>query len=546
MSDAASEIATLRAELAAQTARAQAAERDLAQARALASCTDAMIQELKLEIAKLRRDRYGISSERRARLIDQLELQLEELEAAATEDAMAVEQAAAVDKTGTVRAFTRRKPVRKPFPEHLPRERVVIEAPTSCACCGSDRIVKMGEDVTDTLEVIPRQWKVIQTVREKFTCRACEKISQPPAPFHPTPRGWAGPNLLAMVLFEKFGQHQPLNRQAERYAKEGVEISLSTLADQVGACAVALQPIQALIRAHVLGAERLHADDTTVPLLAKGGTQTARLWTYLRDDRPFGGGAPPAALYHFSTDRRKEHPTRHLAGWTGILQADAYGGYNDLYHASHKPAPVLSALCWSHARRKFFELADIKATARKGRSVAEEISPIALEAVKRFDAIFDAEREINGLTTEARYDARQRLVRPMVQDLHDWLRSERAQMSKHNPVAKAINYMFEEEGRWEAFTRFLDDGRICLTNNAAERALRGIALGRKAWLFAGSPRGGDRAAFMYSLIVTAKMNDIDPQAWLADVLDRLPDMPLSRLPELLPWHWKAKHMAQAA
>ena len=551
MSDAASEIATLRAELAAQTARAQAAERDLAQARALASCTDAMIQELKLEIAKLRRDRYGISSERRARLIDQLELQLEELEAAATEDAMAVEQARAADKTGTVRAFTRRKPVRKPFPEHLPRERVVIEAPTSCACCGSDRIVKMGEDVTDTLEVIPRQWKVIQTVREKFTCRACEKISQPPAPFHPTPRGWAGPNLLAMVLFEKFGQHQPLNRQAERYAKEGVEISLSTLADQVGACAVALQPIQALIRAHVLGAERLHADDTTVPLLAKGGTQTARLWTYLRDDRPFGGGAPPAALYHFSTDRRKEHPTRHLAGWTGILQADAYGGYNDLYHASHKPAPVLSALCWSHARRKFFELADIKAAvfkngARKGRSVAEEISPIALEAVKRFDAIFDAEREINGLTTEARYDARQRLVRPMVQDLHDWLRSERAQMSKHNPVAKAINYMFEEEGRWEAFTRFLDDGRICLTNNAAERALRGIALGRKAWLFAGSPRGGDRAAFMYSLIVTAKMNDIDPQAWLADVLDRLPDMPLSRLPELLPWHWKAKHMAQAA
>jgi transposase len=396
------------------------------------------------------------------------------------------------------------------------------------------------------LEVIPRQWKVVQTVREKFTCRDCERISQPPAPFHPTPRGWAGPNLLAMVLFEKFGQHQPLNRQAERYAKEGVEISLSTLADQVGACAVALRPIHDLIRAHVLGAERLHADDTTVPLLAKGGTQTARLWTYLRDDRPFAGGAPPAALYYFSTDRRKEHPTRHLAGWTGALQADAYGGYNDLYHASHRPAPVLSALCWSHARRKFFELADIKATARKGRSVAEEISPIALEAVKRFDAIFDAEREITGLTAEARHDARQRLVRPMVQDLHDWLRAERARMSKHNPVAKAINYMFEEDGRWDAFTRFLDDGRICLTNNAAERALRGVALGRKAWLFAGSPRGGDSAAFMYSLIVTAKMNDVDPQAWLADVLARLPDMPLSRLSELLPWNWKRCMIAKAA
>ena len=340
-----------------------------------------------------------------------------------------------------------------------------------------------------------------------------------------------------MVLFEKFGQHQPLNRHAERYAKEGVEISLSTLADQVGACAVALLPIHDLIRAHVLGAERLHADDTTVPLMAKGGTQTARLWTYLRDDRPFAGGAPPAALYYFSTDRRMEHPTRHLAGWTGILQADAYGGYNGVYDAAHKPAPVLSALCWSHARRKFFELADIKATARKGRSVAEEISPIALDAVKRIDAIFDAERGITGLVAAARRDARQRQVAPMVDDLHDWMRAERARMSKHNPVAKAINYMLHEDGRWDAFTRFLDDGRICLTNNAAERALRGIALGRKAWLFAGSSRGGERAAFMYSLIVTAKMNDVDPQAWLADVLARLPDMPISRLPELLPWNW---------
>ena len=283
-----------------------------------------------------------------------------------------------------------------------------------------------------------------------------------------------------------------------------------------------------------------------MPLLAKGGTKTAGLWTYLRDDRPFGGGAPPAALYSFSTDRRKGHPTRHLTGWTGILQADAYGGYNDLYRHDHKPAPVRSAPCWAHAWRKVFELADIKATASKGKKVAEEISPIAREAVKRFDAIFDIEREINGLTAEARHDARQRLVRQMVGDLHDWLRSERARMSKHNPVAKAINSMFEEDGRWTAFTRFLDDGRICLTNNAAERALRGIALGRKAWLFAGSPRGGERAAFMHSLIVTAKMNDADPQSWLADVLGRLPDMPLSRLLELLPWNWKARHMAAAA
>ena len=543
MSETPSEIAVLRAALAAAEARAATAEEELTQARAVVSASDAMIRHLQLQIAKLRREQFGHSAERHARLIEQLEMQLEDLETDLGQDRAKTD--AAVAKT-TVAAFERRRPARKPFPEHLPRERVVVEAPAACTCCGSTRIVKMGEDITETLEVIPRQWKVIQTVREKFTCRECEKISQPPAPFHPTPRGWAGPNLLAMVLFEKFGQHQPLNRQAERYAKEGVEISLSTLADQVGACAVALQPIHDLIRTHVLGAERLHADDTTVPLMAKGGTRTARLWTYVRDDRPFAGGAPPAALYSFSTDRRMVHPTRHLAGWTGILQADAYGGYNGVYDAARKPAPVLSALCWSHARRKFFELADIKTTARKGRPIAEDISPIALEAVKRIDAIFDVEREITGLTAEVRHDARQRLVRPMVEDLHDWMRAERARMSKHNPVAKAINYMLDEDGRWAAFSRFLDDGHICLTNNAAERALRGVALGRKAWLFAGSSRGGDRAAFMYSLIVTAKMNDVDPQAWLADVLARLPDMTLSRLPELLPWNWQRGLIVKAA
>lgn len=349
MSEATSEIAVLRAALAAAEARASAAERELTQARAVVSASEEMIQHLRLQIARLRRDQYGHSAERQARLIEQLEMRLEDLETDLADDRAKAEATA---PKAVVAAFERRRPARKPFPDHLPRERVVIEAPSACTCCGSARIVKMGEDVTESLEVIPRQWKVIQTVREKFICRDCERISQPPVPFHPTPRGWAGPNLLAMILFEKFGQHQPLNRQAERYAKEGVEISLSTLADQVGACAVALQPIHDLIRVHVLGAERLHADDTTVPLLAKGGTQTARLWTYLRDDRPFAGGAPPAALYYFSTDRRKEHPTRHLTGWTGILQADAYGGYNDLYHASPRPAPVLSALCWSHARRK--------------------------------------------------------------------------------------------------------------------------------------------------------------------------------------------------
>ncbi len=275
MSDAALEIARLRAALAAETARAEAAESELVQVRATVSCSEAMIKELKLEIAKLRRDKYGVSSERTARLLDQLELQLEELEATATEDALAAEKAAS--DTTTVTSFTRCKPGRKQFPDHLPRERVVVEAPTRCDCCGSDRIVKLGEDITDTLEVVPRQWKVIQTVREKFTCRDCEKISQPPAPFHAIPRGWAGPSLIAMIMFEKFGQHQPLNRQAERFAREGVELSLSTLADLVGHATVALAPVHALLEQHVLAAGRLHGDDTTVPLLARGGTKTARL-----------------------------------------------------------------------------------------------------------------------------------------------------------------------------------------------------------------------------------------------------------------------------
>lgn len=528
------EISRLRTALAASEARAAAAEADLAQVRAVVSTSEAMISHLKLEIAKLQREQYGQRSGRGARLIDQMELQLEELEADATEDEIAAERA--VPKTTSVAAFERRRPARKAFPDHLPRERVVIEPPTVCFHCGSERIVKMGEDKTETLEQIPRRWKVVQTVREKFTCRECEKISQPPAPFHATPRGWAGPNLLASILFEKFGQHQPLNRQAERYAREGVDLSLSTLADQVGACAVALQPLHDLIRSHVLAAGRLHGDDTTVPLLARGATRQTRLWTYVRDDRPFAGGAPPAALFFFSPDREKTNPNRHLAGWQGTLQADAYGGYNDLYRADRAPGPIISALCWSHARRKFFELADIAGNVRKGKP-AYEISPVALEAVARIDALLDIERGINGKSAEERLAVRQEHSRPLLEGLHDWLLAQRGQMSKHNPVTKVINYMFEKEGRWQAFTRFLDDGRLCLTNNAAERALRGAALGRKSWLFAGSQRGGERAAFMYSLIVTAKMNDIDPQLWLADVLARMPDMPISRLPELLPWNW---------
>jgi transposase len=295
-----SDIAAAHAMILAERAARLAAEAERDQSRSAASQADALVAHLSLEIEKLKRTLYGVRSESKQRLLEQLELQLEDAQAAATEDELAAERAAS---SSVVASFERRRPVRKPFPAHLPRERVVVAAPTACPCCGSHKLSKLGEDVTETLEVIPRQWKVIQTVRERFSCRACETITQAPAPFHTIPRGLAGPSLLAMVLFEKFGQHQPLNRQSERYAREGIDLSLSTLADHVGACAAALAPLHALIEAHVLAAVRLHGDDTTVPILAKGKTDTGRIWVYVRDDRPFGGQGPPAALFYASRDR---------------------------------------------------------------------------------------------------------------------------------------------------------------------------------------------------------------------------------------------------
>lgn len=532
-SDLAAAHALILAERAARKeseVRAARADADLTHAQATAFSAEALIARLRLEIEKLRRTLYGARSERKERLVDQLEMQLEDVEADATEDELAAERST---PSTVVKTFERRRPARKPFPDHLPRERVIVPAPEACPCCGSAKLSKLGEDITETLEVVPRQWKVIQTVRERFSCRECETITQPPAPFHVTPRGFAGPNLLAMTLFEKFGQHQPLNRQSERYAREGVDLSLSTLADQVGACASALRPLHALIEGHVLAAERLHGDDTTVPILAKGKTETGRVWTYVRDDRPFGAKDPPAALFYASRDRTREHPERHLAGYTGVLQADAFEGYNRLYLPERKPGPILEALCWSHARRKFFELADIAANTRRGKN-APLISPIALEAVKRIDALFAVEREINGLSAATRLAVRQEKSAPLVVAFEGWMRAERAKLSRHAAVAKAIDYMLT---RWPSFIRFLEDGRICLSNNAAERALRGLALGRKSWLFAGSERGAERAALMYTLIGTAKLNDLDPQAWLADVLARIADTSQTKLSELLPWNW---------
>jgi hypothetical protein len=342
-----------------------------------------------------------------------------------------------------------------------------------------------------------------------------------------------------MILFEKFGQHQPLNRQAGRYALEGVPISLSTMADAVGSSCTALDPVLSLVAAHVMAAERLHGDDTTVPVLAKGKTDTGRCWVYVRDDKPFGGTSPPAAMFYYSRDRKGEHPQSHLAGYTGLFQADAFDGYRQLYLPDRSPGPIVEAGCWVHARRPFFAMADIEENARRSAAGKKAIalSPIAIEVVRRIDALFDIERPINGKSAEERGAVRQERSKPLVEELEVYMREQRARLSRGHDLAKAIDYILK---RWAAFTLFLDDGRVCLSNNAAERALRGIALGRRSWMFCGSDRGGRRAAAMYSLIVTAKMNGVDPQAWLADVLARIATHPAHRLDELLPWNWAPK------
>jgi transposase len=514
-------IIAQRAALSAAELRARTAESE-AQYRAL------LIEKLKFTIRKLRHERFGQSSERGA-LLDQLELQLADLEADAAQSEAAARIAATGDKI-MVASFERRRPARRPLPEHLPRERIVYPAPSACPCCGGTTLRKIGEDVTDTLELIPRQWKVIQHVREKFSCRACEAITQPPAPSHPIARGRAGPKLLAHILFSKYGLHLPLNRQSAVYAREGVDLDVSTLADWVGAAAATLMPLVEAIRAHVFAAERIHADDTTVPVLAKGKTRTGRLWTYVRDDRPFAGPDPPAAVFFYSRDRGGEHPEQHLAGFAGLMQADAYAGFNRLYEADRKAGPIVEAACWAHARRKFFDLARINK------------APIAAEAVARIDALFAVERELNGTSPDQRLAARHERSQSLIAELKTWLRAQRAKLSVKNETAKAIDYSLK---RWTALTRFLDDGRLCISNNAAERALRGIAIGRHNWTFAGSDEGGRRAAAIYTLIETAKLNDVDPQAWLADVLARLPDHPARRIAELLPWNWNIERRAAA-
>ena len=479
----------------------------LEQRAALASNT-IEIEHLKLVIAKLRRLQFGRSSEKLTREIDQLELRLEELQTAQAQAEVTIDAASPT---------TTEKPVRRPLPEHLPREQVMHHPACACPDCGG-ALRRIGEDVSEVLEMVPQHFKVVRHVRPKLSCPDCQRIVQVSAPSRPIARGLAGPGLLAHVLVSKYADHLPLYRQAQIYARQGIELDRSTLADWVGDCSRLLSPLVEALGRHVMATEKLHADDTPVPVLepGRGKTRTGRLWTYVRDDRPSGSTDPPAVLFRYSPDRKGEHPKLHLKGFIGVLQADAYSGFNDLYPGGR----ILEAGCWAHVRRKFYDIHEgIK-------------SPIAAEALRRIGQLYDIEEQIRGQLPPERGRVRAERAALLLDELKTWLEAQLAKVSKKSELAVAIRYALS---RWTAMTRYRDDGRLEIDNNAAERALRAVALGRKNYLFAGSDAGGEHAAALYSLIGTAKLNGIDPEAYLRDVLTRIAEHPINHVDELLPW-----------
>ena len=476
------------------------------------------IEKLRFQIAKLRRMQFGRSSERLTRQIEQLELRLEDLETGAAAD----EAKADADAPPPERA----KPRRKPLPEHLPRREIVHQPADNgaCACpaCGG-KMARLGEDVTEVLDYVPGHFEVIRHVRPKYACAACDAITQAPGPALPTPRGRATPAMLAHLLVAKYCDSLPLYRQAEMYAREGVELDRSTLCDWVGQAAWLLDPVTAAIRQHVFAAEKIHGDDTPVPVLAPGlgRTKTGRLWVYVRDDRPFAGAAAPAAAYFYSPDRRGEHPAAHMATFTGLLQADGYSGFEALYHpARTKPGPILEVACWAHCRRAIFEVWE------------DTQSPAAKEALDRIAALYAVEAKARFAPPAERVALRSETAL-LLDALFAWIEAALIRLSAKSKLAEAFRYIVK---RRVALTRFVTDGRLEADNNIAENAIRIISVGRKNYLFAGSDSGGERAASIYTIVQTAKMNGVNPEAYLRDVLTRIADgHPINRITELLPW-----------
>ena len=474
------------------------------------------IEHLKLLLAKLHRMQFGRKSEKLTRQIEQLELRLEELEANRSEKEPNPPEPTPIPAASTP---TPAKPTRRALPDHLPRETRRYEPKeTVCPQCQGE-LRRLGEDVAEVLEYVPASFRVIRHVRTKLSCTKCDCIVQAEAPSRPIERGLAGPGLLAHVLVSKYADHLPLYRQSEIYARQDVELERSTLADWVGGASKILDPLVETLRRYVMAAGKLHADDTPVPVLSPGNgrTKTGRLWTYVRDDRPAGNAAAPAVWFTYSPDRKGEHPERHLKKFRGTLQADAYAGFNQLYQDGR----IQQAACWAHVRRHFYDLEQAHA------------SPVAREALARIGALYGIEEQIRGKPPDERRAVRQAQSKPLLDSLRQWFEATLTKLSRKSDTTAAIRYALS---RWDALTRFVDDGHIEMDNNAAERSLRGVALGRKNYLFAGSDAGGERAAAIYSLIGSAKLNDIDPEAYLREVLTRIADHPISRITELLPWN----------